>query len=41
MSWEAAVHFGETETAEEFDSYEEAVKAFREGNYDIGFYGIE
>ena len=41
MSWDDAIENNEIETVEEFDSYEDAVKAFEDGFYDPDFYGVE
>lgn len=41
MDWDTAIAENEIETVEEFDSYEEAVAAFEDGNYDTDFYGVE
>lgn len=41
MDWDTAIYENELETVEEFDSYEEAVKAVENGNYDTDFYGVE
>ena len=41
MDWDTAIAEGEIVTVEEFDGYEEAVKAFEDGNFDTDFYGVE
>lgn len=41
MDWDDAICEGELETVEEFDTYEEAVQAFEDGNYDPELYGVE
>ena len=41
MDWDQVFAEGEIETVEEFDSYEEAVKAFEKGHYDEDYYGVE
>lgn len=41
MDWVDAICEGEIGTVEEFDTYEEAVQAFENGNYDPDFYGVE
>lgn len=41
MGWDEAIYCGELETVCEFDSYEDAVKAYEDGNYDPEFYGVE
>lgn len=41
MDWDEAICECEIETVEEFDTYEEAVQAFDDGNYDPEFYGVE
>lgn len=41
MDWEEAILTNELDTVKEFDSYEEAVKAFESGNYNPEIYGVE
>ena len=41
MDWDEAIYNGEIETVEEFDSYEEAVKAFEDRYADDQVYGVE
>lgn len=41
MDWDEAIENGEIETVEEFDSYEEAVKAFEDRYPDDQVYGVE
>ena len=41
MDWDEAIYNGEIETVEEFDSYEEAVKAFEDRYNDDQVYGVE
>ena len=41
MDWDEAIASGEIETVEEFDSYEEAVKAFEDRYADDQVYGVE
>ena len=41
MNWDEAIYNGEIETVEEFDTYEEAVKAFEERYVDEERYGVE
>ena len=41
MDWDEAIANGEIETVEEFDSYEEAVKAFEDRYPDDQVYGVE
>ena len=41
MDWDTAIAEGEIVTVEEFDDYEEAVKAYEDGNFDTDFYGVE
>ena len=41
MDWDEAIASGEIETVEEFDSYEEAVKAFEDRYNDDQVYGVE
>lgn len=40
MDWDEAIYDGEIETVEEFEDYEEAVKAFEDGGYDPDLYGV-
>lgn len=39
--WDAAIAAGEIETVEAFSSYNEAIKAYEDGNYDEDLYGVE
>ena len=41
MDWDEAIYNGEIETVEEFDSYEEAVKAYEDRYNDDQVYGVE
>ena len=41
MDWDEAIASGEIETVEEFDSYDEAVKAFEDRYNDDQIYGVE
>ena len=41
MDWDEAIANGEIETVEEFDSYDEAVKAFEDRYNDEQVYGVE
>lgn len=41
MDWDTAIYTGEIVTVAEFDSYEDAVKAFEGGCYDPDLYGVE
>ena len=39
--WDTAIYNGEIVTVAEFETYEEAVSAFEEGDYDPEEYGVE
>ena len=41
MDWDTAIAEDEIDTIEEFDTYEEAVKAFEDRIYDPDLYGVE
>lgn len=41
MDWDEAIENGEIETVEEFDSYDEAVKAYEDRYNDDQIYGVE
>ena len=41
MDWDEAIANGVIETVEEFDSYEEAVRAFEDRYNDEQVYGVE
>lgn len=41
IDWDTAIAEDEIQTVEEFDSYEEAVKAYEDGNFDSDLYGVE
>lgn len=41
MDWDTAIYNGEIETVAEYDSYQDAVTAFNDGNYDCDLYGVE
>lgn len=41
MSRDEAILTDELDTVEEFDTYQEAVKAFEQGSYDPDLYGVE
>lgn len=41
MDWDTAIAKNEIETVEDFDTYEEAVKAFENGSFNTDLYGVE
>lgn len=41
MDWDTAIAEDEIDTVEEFETYEEAVKAFEDRSYDPDLYGVE
>lgn len=41
LTWDEAIYEGEIETVEEFETYDEAVKAFEESYNDPDLYGVE
>lgn len=41
MQWDYAICIGEIETVQEFESYEDAVKAYESGDFNPDLYGVE